>query len=55
MLWQLAQSLTCPATWLKVDGFQAAVVWQSEHWPGQWLAGVSLEWQLAQLVVSNAL
>ena len=54
MPWQLAQFLAFAVLWLKVDGFQAEVVWQSEHWPGQWLAGASLVWQLAQLVVSRA-
>ncbi|MCJ7676109.1 MAG: hypothetical protein MUO35_00120, partial [Anaerolineales bacterium] len=36
--------------WLKVAGFQAAVLWHWLHWPLEWLAGLRLEWHEAQSV-----
>ena len=48
-VWQVTQLAALPwdigKVWLTVDGFQADVLWQDEHWPRRWLAGREASWQ----------
>jgi hypothetical protein len=39
---------------LKFAPAHELVLWQVEHWPAKWLAGLSLEWQEAQSLAPAA-